>query len=522
MMMTAAMTETTTTAMTETTATAETTELPLQEEADRTKTGRSTTGLASWVRRRVSGLRSRVVVGYVVLLALTFVASFLVARQVLLNDLDERINHRLDSQVVELGRLAGGNDPATGRPFGSNVRRILRTYLQRTTPPRDGMLVTFVGGKPFLRSGGEVPYRLDRDRGLTARWRNLRAPDRGRVDTPAGPVDFLAVPLRSEGRTRGVLAAAVFREPARASLDAALRAAGAVGAAMLLLGALLAWGLAGGVVRPIRQLTGTARAISEGDLSRRIPLEGDDEVAQLAETFNDMLGRLEVAFATQRRFIDDAGHELRTPITIVRGHLELLDEDPTQRRETVALVLDELDRMSRIVNDLLVLAKAQQPDFLELATVDLGALTAEVHAKSEALAEREWRLESRGRGLIVADRQRLTQALVQLAQNAAQHTCDGDVIALGSIVENGEARFWVRDRGPGIPLDDQQRIFDRFARGSQGQRAEGAGLGLAIVRAIAEAHQGRLELYSRPGAGATFTLVVPTDQPQPANGGKAP
>jgi signal transduction histidine kinase len=223
-----------------------------------------------------------------------------------------------------------------------------------------------------------------------------------------------------------------------------------------------------------------------------------------------MLDRLETAFATQRQFVDDAGHELRTPITIVRGHLELLsDDDPEDRRETVELVTDELDRMSRMVNDLLLLAKAEQPDFLRPEPVEIEALTAELHAKLAAIAPRVWRVESIGKGVIVADRQRLTQAVVQLAENATKHTDTGAIVVLGTLVADGEARIWVRDTGAGIPPEDQARIFSRFSRGSAGRRTEGAGLGLSIVAAIARAHGGRVELSSPPRQGATFTLVVP-------------
>ena len=236
-------------------------------------------------------------------------------------------------------------------------------------------------------------------------------------------------------------------------------------------------------------------------------------MAQLASTFNEMLARLERAFASQRRFVDDAGHELKTPLTIVRGHLELLEEDPEERRETLALVMDELDRMSRIVQDLLLLAKHEQPDFLDLATVEVGGVTDDVHAKVQGLAAREWILEARGRGVIVADRQRLTQALLQLAQNAARYSDAAEPIKLGSAVSDGEARFWVRDRGPGIALAEQDKVFERFGRGSGQRRSEGAGLGLAIVKAIAEAHHGRVELESGPGAGTVFTIVIPIDQP---------
>jgi signal transduction histidine kinase len=264
----------------------------------------------------------------------------------------------------------------------------------------------------------------------------------------------------------------------------------------------------------VTALTHTARSISETDLSARIPERGQDEVAQLAATFNEMLDRLERAFDAQRRFAHDAGHELKTPLTIVRGHLELLEDDRAERERTLALVLDELDRMARIVEDLLLLANRDARDFLALGTVDVGMLTDELVAKANALSSRDWVVEERGRGVIVADRQRLTQAVMQLAQNATRHTEPGVPLTIGSSVDGGEASLWVRDAGPGIALDEQATIFERFARGARSRRQEGAGLGLAIVRAIAEAHHGRVELESAPGLGSRFTIVVPVDQPE--------
>jgi signal transduction histidine kinase len=452
---------------------------------------------------------------YIGLLAFATLASVFVAREIVLQRLDERISDELVQEASELRRLAAGNDPTTGRAFGGNVRRIFRTYLQRNIPSRNEALLTFVDGEPFRRSRRVLPYALDRDPELTAHWASLRQTERGDVETPGGPVEYLAVPLRSGDAVAGVFVVAIFRDREASAYDAVILAAGGVGLAVLLIGSLLAWRLAEGVLRPVRRVTSTARSISESDLSERIAVHGHDEIAQLTSTFNEMLDRLETAFRTQRRFINDAGHELKTPLTIVRGHLELLGDDAHERQETVALVMDELDRMGRIVNDLLLLAKSEEPDFLGLETVDVEPLTNELQLKAAALGSREWRLERRGRGIIVADRQRLTQAVVQLAQNAVQHTSERDTISLGSAVENGEARFWVRDEGPGIPLRDQERIFQRFARGTDARRAEGAGLGLAIVKAIADAHHGRVELYSQPGAGAQFTLVVPADQPQP-------
>jgi signal transduction histidine kinase len=473
-------------------------------------------------RRRLRwpfGLRTQFLGWYVGLLALATVASFVVVRQVLLTRLDQRIDREFVQESEELERLAAGNDPETGEPFGADVRRIFEVHLQRQIPSRNEAFLTFVGGEPFLRSPDDVPYPLERDASLAARWQGIEATDRGSVETPAGRVDFLAVPVRFDGSTEGVFVVASFRDLEGNDLNAALWAAGAVALAMLLIGTLLAWRLSDRVLVPVAAVTDTARSISEGDLTERIEVRGRDEVARLAATFNDMLDRLEAAFATQRRFVDDAGHELRTPITIVRGHLELLDDDAEERKETVALVLDELDRMGRIVNDLLVLARWEQPDFLELGPVEVGPLTDDLLAKARALANREWLLEARAVGTVVADRQRLTQAVVQLADNAVRHAPDGTAISMGSAVVGGELRLWVSDQGPGIAVEDQQRIFDRFYRPDVSAKGAGAGLGLSIVAAIAAAHRGRVDLVSRPGAGAMFTIVVPTRSPGPAAAG---
>ena len=226
-----------------------------------------------------------------------------------------------------------------------------------------------------------------------------------------------------------------------------------------------------------------------------------------------MLDELEEAFDTQQRFVDDAGHELRTPITVIRGHLDLMGDDPEERRATLVLIDDELDRMHRIVNDLLTLAKAERADFLRLGPVDLAALTQEVHAKAAALGERDWRLGATAAASSIADRQRLTQAMMQLAQNAVQHTRPGDGIEIGSRVVGAEAELWVRDTGEGIAPGEADHIFDRFSRGGRRRASDGAGLGLSIVRAIAEAHHGRVAMTSEPGEGSRFVVVVPVDQP---------
>jgi signal transduction histidine kinase len=422
-------------------------------------------------------------------------------------------------ETKELRRLARGNDPETGEPFAGRVRKIFEVFLQRNIPSRNEAVITFVGGEPFLRSRQVVPYLLDEDPELVARWATLQETDRGSVSTPEGRVEFLAVPVKTPRESDGVFVVAIFRDRAREEIDPALAGVAATGGVVLVIGSLLAWMMADRILKPVRKISNTARSISESDLMRRIEVEGRDEIAQLAGTFNEMLDRLQEAFQTQKQFIDDAGHELRTPITIVRGHLETSDADPEDKQKVMALVLDELDRMARLVDDLILLARSERPDFLDLTVVDVPTLTDEVRAKAEAIGPRGWTVDEIGTGRIVADRQRVTQALLQLAQNATQHTHEGDVITLGSRVANGEAQFWVRDTGSGIDARDRGRIFQRFERGSNGRRSSGgAGLGLAIVKAIARAHYGRIELDSESGRGSTFRLVIPIDQPEQREG----
>jgi two-component system, OmpR family, sensor kinase len=457
-------------------------------------------------------LRTRILAYVIGLLALTTFLLVAVTTTVLDLRLDSRIDAELSQEAAELRRLVEGNDPRTGRPFGNDVERIFEVYFARNVPSRNEALLAFVDGSLFRRSVPVVPYRLHRDPELVARWSGLQEVSRGDVGTPSGRVEYLAVPVTVGGMTEGVFVAAIFRDRLQDDYDATVLAAGAVGLGVLLLGSLLAWRLAGRVVDPVTRLTRTARTITETDLSQRIPVEGRDEVAQQAATFNEMLDRLERAFDEQRRFLDDAGHELRTPLTIVLGNLELLPDDPQERQETVDLLMDELERMSRIVHDLLLLAKREQPDFLELSTVDLGGLTNELATKAAGLAQREWRVKSRGKGLVVGDRQRLTEAMLQLAENAVKHGGDDGGLALGSSMDGREARLWVRDGGVGIPLAEQERIFERFQRAGDGSRAAGSGLGLPIVKAIAEAHHGRVEVESAPGRGTTFTIVIPVDQ----------
>jgi len=459
-------------------------------------------------RRIRPGFRARVLGVSAALLALAIAGGLVAQRTIRLERLEREIESELEQERRELELLAAGRDPATGEAFEGNVRAIFDTFLGRNVPAEGEVYLTFVDGRIYRWT--PTPLRLDQQPELVARWLALTTGVRDSLETPAGPVRYLVVPLRQNEQTQGHFVVAFFLEERLEEIDSSLRLAALTSGVMLVLATGAAWLVAGRLLRPLRRVTERARTITETDLSGRIEVEGDDEIAELGRTFNEMLDRLGDAFEVQRRFVDDAGHELRTPITIVRGHLELMGDDPEERAETLALVTDELDRMARIVDDLLVLAKAEQPDFVHPEPIELSDVTTELLVKARALGDRDWRLAACGEGTIAADPQRLAQAVLNLARNAVEHTVAGTRIDIGSAREAGEVRLWVSDSGPGIDSADRDRIFDRFARGrGVGRRSEGAGLGLAIVRAVAEGHGGRVDLVSEVGEGSTFTIVLP-------------
>jgi signal transduction histidine kinase len=455
--------------------------------------------------------RLRVLGSLAALMVAAALGGLLLQRAVLLRGLDQDVAASLEQEREELQTLVGGRNPQTGEPFGGDVRAIFDTFLQRNVPEEGEVYIALVDEAAYRTT--PAPLRLDANTDLVTRWGTLAEGERGEISTEAGPVHYLAVPLVFEGATRGTFVIANFTQGELNEIESAIRVEAGVSAAVLAIVILIAWFVAGRLLRPIKELTETAEAISDSDLTRRIPVQGDDEISRLALTFNEMLDRLEGSFVAQRRFIDDAGHELRTPITIVRGHLDLLGEDPEERKETLALVSDELSRMARIVDDLLVLAKAEQPDFTRPEPVELADLTTELLVKARSLGPRGWKLDACAEGNIQVDPQRATQAILNLARNAVEHTSPGAEIGLGSAWGDGEVRVWVRDTGTGIDPAEQERIFERFARGRSGRRSDGAGLGLAIVRTIATAHGGRVVLESEPGRGATFTVVLPGTPP---------
>ena len=458
----------------------------------------------------LGAMRVRILAVVVLLLFAASAGSVVLLRSVLLDRLDQEVAESLEREAEEFRLLSTGNDPRTGEPFAGDARAVLDTYFAREIPDEGESLLAFVDGRLYESRRAQDAFDPEQISDATEFWLTLDEPRSGVVDTDVGEARYVAIPLPSPDGD-GLFVVANFPGFERDEIDDAVRVHIGIQILTLTVASALGAVLAGRVLRPLARLAITARRISETDLSRRIPFSGRDEASMIAQAFNDMLGRLEQAITTQRRFLDDTSHELRTPLTIIRGQLELMELDgtPAERQQTVALVLDEVDRLTRMVEDLFLLAHSQRLDFLRRTRLDLSELLRDVHRKVTALGDRRWHIDPQGEVWIDGDPQRLTQAIMQLVANAVRHTTDGDDVWLSAAAVDGHAVVAVVDSGPGVDLEDAGRIFTRFSRGHAAEPASGAGLGLAIVLAIAEAHGGTARLAPHGGSGARFEILVP-------------
>lgn len=456
-------------------------------------------------------IRTRVIVAVVALtafaLALTGGVDYLLTRSLA----ERQVMTELGLAVDEFRTLATeGLDPATGAPF-ADAASLLRVGLQRTAlGPAEGALGIVDGAVRWTAPPG-VELRLESDPEFldtVLPLAGLARVSSGSVSTALGDYRYVVVPvLLGEGAGSGALVRAVGLDVELRLVESIYRTYVLVALGSLVLVGGLIWLFVGRLLEPLTWVRRTAREITDTDLSRRIPVRGNDDLSELTVTVNAMLDRLEAAVGDQRRLLDDVGHELRTPLTIVRGHLELLDaRDPDDVAATKALVMGELDRMRRMVDDLLTLARAERPDFVTPHPTEVARLTDETLAKATTLGARHWVLDDLADVQVSLDPQRVTQAWLQLAANAVQYSAEGSTVGMGSRADAGELRLWVRDEGVGIATEDQQRVLSRWGRG-RGTR--GTGLGLAIVDSIARAHHGRVAIESQPGRGSTISLVVP-------------
>ncbi len=290
------------------------------------------------------------------------------------------------------------------------------------------------------------------------------------------------------------------------------------GVLAVVLAAIVGYMVSGAALRPIDEITETALSITRADdLSQRIPQMGPPmgEVGHLIQAFNETLERLEGLFEAQRRFMADVSHELRTPLTAIRGNVDLIRQTGVADEESLDAITSEVERMTRLVQDLLLLARAET-GVLPLAqeNVELDTIMLEVFRHAKVLAPEGVKV-SIGRedqAIVVGDPDRLKQVLLNLVANAIEHTPVGGSVRLDLACVDGEAHLRVTDTGAGIPEEELPQIFERFYRHDRSRTRKGdggTGLGLSIAYWIARAHGGRIEVESEVGKGSTFTLVLP-------------
>jgi signal transduction histidine kinase len=285
--------------------------------------------------------------------------------------------------------------------------------------------------------------------------------------------------------------------------------------AMTGLSVLLGWAVAGRVLRPLKRITATAQRVSQDNLDERIDLQGPrDELKELADTFDGMLARLSAAFASQRRFVANASHELRTPLTVIRTELEVTLADPnattTELRTMGETVRDATLATERLIQALLTLARSESGvvrrdpfDLAEAARLALGQTGSEAAARHLDMRPTLDPAPVRG------DRRLLERLVANLVENAVRHNRDGGTVEVRTSSVAGRSVVEVRNDGEPIPPAALASLLEPFQRLDRGARGDGVGLGLSIVRSVAEAHEGSVELRARPSGGLIVRVSLP-------------
>ncbi|MFC9350591.1 ATP-binding protein [Arthrobacter sp. NPDC057013] len=493
---------------------------------------------AGAVRTEVHSVRFRLLATLLVFMAVGLFVAGAATHAAQFKSLNDRVNAELQVPRTNLEDLASRGSPNNGGAAYTSLHDLFTTYLRNGAPGGYESVMTMVRGGNVILPKAPQATNLRTAAVIDHVW-DWSSPGRTvmrdvDIDGRQVRLAITSVSLAGGSKEQGLLIASSEIGAQRAEVFGSMWTFALASLATLVLTGLVGWLVTGRLLRPVRRLREATEATTFEDLTKRVEVpDSTDDIAQLAMNFNRMLERLESGFDNQRRFVHDASHELRTPMTIIRGYLELLRAgDPEDVDQTRMLLLDELDRMQVLVDDLLILARSGRPDFVTPAWVEADDLLEDVLNRVRVLGERQWRLEAKPGGLIHADRRRLTQALEQLAANAVKHTSESDRISVGGAwVENDdgapqggraavvrelagpasrELQIWVSDTGTGIPAGDHERIFERFGKGSNSAASEGSGLGLSIVKAIAEAHGGTVLLESEEGKGSRFVLRIPS------------
>jgi signal transduction histidine kinase len=400
-----------------------------------------------------------------------------------------------------------------GQPFGPSSTLVFAQIPGAGVATNRSEVFTFGGA-----DDNDTPSSQIAERRLRAQL--LRAGD-GYLTLAAAGLGDLRLVKRTVSLARGLRVTVGVAEPLApvGHAQASVARAFVLALVLALAGALLASYLIGTrMSRPLRRMAAVAARVNAGDLRPRIGDAGasSGEVRVLIEAFDRMLDRLTEAFASQRAFVADASHELRTPLTVMRGQLEVLASQaapsPSEVRRVERQLQAEIARITRLIDDLLLLTRSEQPRFLRIEAIDPVAFVDELWEGTALLADRRFELGAIPAGTLQADPDRLAQALRNLLDNAVRHTAPGSgLVRLCARSARGSLRFLVEDDGPGIPASERERVFDRFNRieRARDRASGGAGLGLAIVRAIALAHGGAVSAGASAEGGASIEFTLP-------------
>jgi two-component system, OmpR family, sensor kinase len=455
-------------------------------------------------QRRPLPLTARLALTYALLVAATLLVVAGLAIQLTRNELAAALDERLLA-VVESFREGPGARASDQADLVAQTER----WLRATAFPQDEVAAVRIGQEVLQSSGGlDLESVEGADELLVAtqaRWWDI---DSGR----AGPVRALTVPVLLQGDQAGTVVVAASRADEGSTVSGLLAGIGWASLAGLVFATVLGALTVRRTLRPLRRMAAEVDTIQRtGDLSHRVgPVSTNDEVGRLAGAFDAMLARLEEAFASQRRFLSDASHELRTPLQVARGQLELLEEGlrSAEGRRSLAVATEELERMRRIVDDLLLLARLDEGMPLRREPVEVELVVREALLRGMLLARREHRVEVEPDLYAEADPDRLLQVLTNLVTNAVRHGGEEAVIAITGRRAGDAAEISVADTGPGISPDELPHVFDRLYRGHAARTGApgGAGLGLSIAASLVRAMGGRIGVESEPGRGATFTV----------------
>jgi heavy metal sensor kinase len=469
---------------------------------------------------RAVPIRIRLALAYALFLVLTFAVAGAFVLTSLQNGMEQQVDQSLRLRAARVqNQLTLGPD---GRPVPQDAARVLATMGQEEdlNAPVIWVQVLDARGIPLASAPDVPPAQLPPSHDLIVGALSGQE-GAANVRVAGDRIRVLAQPIVAGGQVGGVVLVAESLRLLDATFQqvAALLAIAAVSAALLALAG--GWWLIGRALGPVAAVTRTARTIATtGHFEQRIsPPPARDELRDLVATFNDMLGRLARTVHRQREFLGNASHELRGPLTVIQGNLDLLRLDlPEEERQlSVDAAAGEVDRMRRLVGDLLFLAEVDSERTVRHEAVALDAVVAETFERARLVDDgaHALTLARNDPTMVRGDRDRLAQVVANLLQNALRYTPVGGAVTLCLQNHGPVAELSVADSGIGIAAEHLPHIFERFYRVDRARSrvAGSTGLGLPIVKEVVEAHGGQVRIRSEPGQGSTFSVVLPTADP---------